>query len=329
MSLVESHFQDIPGWQGDHQEDAFRAFQNSCQKLLTLSSSKKFWPSCIAASHFKNQPSTEEARQFFEAYFKPYAVVGDTGRTGLFTGYFEPAYPASLVKTSTFNVPLYGRPANLVELPGEHFRLKINHQFAMMPTRAQIAHGPLLPDTPVLAWARSRVDRFFLQVQGSGLVMLPDGSQMLLGYDGQNGWAYQPIGAYLLQIGAIDKQNISMQTIRAWLDAHPDRVDEVLNYTPSFVFFRRMAGTAPIGAEGVPLTPKRSLAVDKSYISLGTPIFLDTYLPKLANQQVIPGSPLRALLVAQDVGGAIKSPVRGDVFWVLIHHVALKVVDDG
>lgn len=282
--------------------------------MIKRSSRRAYWPACKQALSMSNRTSNTRARAFFQTYFKPYRVKSDNTYTGLFTGYFEPSYKGSLTPTKRFGVPLYGKPYNLVKYKGL-WRLKTRHGYTRLPSREQISSGPTLKDTPILAWVHSKVDRFFLQVQGSGSIFLPNGKRMLLGYAAQNGYPYKAIGKYLLQIGALTRKNISMQSIRQWLNHHPTRVEEVLNYTPSFTFFRKMNTQSPVGAQQVELTPGRSLAVDRKYITLGSPVFLSTYYPMLRDQQILKGQDFHRLLIAQDVGGAIKSAIRGDVFW--------------
>jgi membrane-bound lytic murein transglycosylase A len=305
-NLMPSSFNNLPAWKQDHQKESFLAFKNSCIALIHKST---FKPICEKANAMPNTISDREAALFFETYFQPYQVMDPLNHNspeGLFTGYYEPSYPASQTPTAEFNIPIYGKPYHYAEAQKDH----------SLPSREQIAHG-LVPTNfaPTLGFVHSRVDRFFLQIQGSGILVLPTGKQLLVGYAGENGYPYEPIGRDLVQMGAISKKNISMQSIRAWLDDHPAQVDNILNKDPSFVFFRPLDLDEPLGAEGVPLTPNSSAAVDTSFTSLGTPVYINTFYPKFsANHEVVPGKPLRHLFIAQDVGGAIKNPVRADLF---------------
>jgi membrane-bound lytic murein transglycosylase A len=174
------------------------------------------------------------------------------------------------------------------------------------PSRAEIERGALDADRLALFWVDDPVDAFFLQVQGSGRVALPNGTQIRLGYDGQNGQPYVAIGKKLVERGALTVDQVSLQSIRAWIKAHPDQADTLMDENPSYVFFRELAGDGPLGSEGVVLTAGRSLAVDRNFIPLGAPVYLATDDST---------SPLQRLMVAQDTGGAINGPVRGDVFW--------------
>ena len=169
--------------------------------------------------------------------------------------------------------------------------------------RAEIERGALDRYHLAFLWVDDPVAAFFLQIQGSGRVRLPDGSIVRVGYDGQNGQPYVAIGKLLVERGVLAKEAVSMQAIRAWITAHPEAGKALMAENPSYVFFREVTGDGPIGSEGVVLTPGRSLAVDRSFVPLGVPVFLDA------------GPGLQRLMVAQDTGGAIRGPVRGDVFW--------------
>ncbi|MEX2454364.1 MAG: MltA domain-containing protein, partial [Rhodospirillaceae bacterium] len=175
--------------------------------------------------------------------------------------------------------------------------------------RGGIEAGALRGRSLELAWVDSAADAFFLHIQGSGRIRLPDGSILRVGYADANGHVYTAIGRDLIARGAIPREEMSMQAIRTWLAAHPDEGIELMRSNRSFVFFRELTGPGPVGAQGVPLTPGRSLAVDRNLLPLGVPVWLDTTLPD-AN-----GTPFRRLMVAQDTGGAIRGAVRGDVFW--------------
>ena len=304
-TLIPTSYKNLPGWSQDHQKDALLAFKNSCIALQHKSSFKFI---CEKAKALPSTISNKDAAHFFETYFKPYQVV-DAGNNysseGLFTGYYEPSYPASLTPTPEFNTPIYGKPYHYAEAQKNH----------SLPTREQIAHGSATNFAPTIAYVRSRVDRFFLQIQGSGVLNLP-GNSLLIGYAGENGYPYEPIGKDLVEMGAIPKKNISMQSIQQWLYTNPSQVDRILNLDASFVFFRPLNLPEPLGAEGVELTPESSVAVDTAFTSLGTPVFISTFYPALSStHEIIPGKPLKHLFIAQDVGGAIKNPIRADIFF--------------
>jgi membrane-bound lytic murein transglycosylase A len=302
--LIPARFSDLPGWKTDDHRGSLLAFKNSC---IALIHKPEYRSVCQQANQYPLSVSNSTATLFFEEHFKPYEMLDPDTHSpkGLFTGYYEPSYPASFTPTDTFNVPIYGKPY--------HYREAMNGQG--LPPRESIAHGKAGDFAPILAYVKSRVDRFFLQIQGSGMLVFPDGETMLLGYAGENGHPYEPIGRDLIAMGEIPKKNISMQSIQSWLYNHPARVDEILNLDPSFVFFRKVDRSEPLGAEGVELTPFNSIAVDTQFTSLGTPVFISTYYPKLIHHQITPGKPLQHLFIAQDVGGAIKNPVRADIFF--------------
>jgi membrane-bound lytic murein transglycosylase A len=186
---------------------------------------------------------------------------------------------------------------------------QVDGRLVPYPTRSEIDAGALAGKGSELLWVDDAVDAFFLHVQGSGRVVMENGQLVRLGFAGRNGHPYVAIGRELISRGAIPRERMSMQAIRAWLKANPGEASEVMALNPSFIFFRIIDGEGPIGAEGVPLTPGRSLAVDPAFVPLGLPIWLDTTDP------LKPEQPLRRLVVAQDTGSAIKGPVRGDLFW--------------
>ena len=316
--LIPQTYQQIPGWQQGDQLHAWHAWQRSCRYDLENRRMPSSWKRTCQQIIHQNPHSNNQARQLFERYLTPYLMTDDGNAIGLFTGYYEPSIAGSLTPTAHYRVPLYGKPNNLVRvrIGGRlRYRLKINGRYVMPPSRQAISDGPALKNTPIIAWIHSKVDRFFLQIQGSGSVQLPNGKRILLGYNGQNGYKYYPIGAYLVKQEHLTKESVSMQSIKAWLKAHPSQDERVMNLNPSFVFFRKLSTNSPIGAQGVPLTAGYSLAVDRRYTRYGTPVWLSTYLPKKSGSNIVHGDVLNRLMVAQDTGGAIKGPVRGDVFW--------------
>jgi membrane-bound lytic murein transglycosylase A len=243
---------------------------------------------------------------------------------GLFTGYYEPLLRGSRRYGGAYTVPLYRAPDDLVlidlglfkpDLAGREIAGRIDgRQFVPYFGRAEIDAGALEGRGLELVWVDDAIDTFFLQIQGSGQVELDDGARIRVGYDGQNGHQYRAIGRDLVAQGALTLEEVSLQSIRDWLIAHPAEAREIMARNASYVFFRERpeldAADGPIGAQGVPLTAGRSLAVDRRYIPLGTPIWLESTAPWPEGE-----GPLRRLVIAQDTGGAIKGPVRGDVFW--------------
>lgn len=256
-----------------------------------------------------------DARIFFEQNFTPFAVgTGD----GLFTGYFEPEIRGSRTRRGAFQTPVYGLPPDLVradlgrfipKLKGEHISGKVEGN-ALVPyaSRAQI-NAVGLANARVLFYTDDAVAFFFLQIQGSGRVMFDDGTSARIGYAGENGRPYLAIGRTLIAEGALTKETVSLQTIRAWLMANPARAQAVMEGNESYIFFREtpLGDTAlgSTGSMGVALTPLASLAVDQRIHALGAPLYVAAQGP----------DPVRALVVAQDIGGAIRGAVRGDIFF--------------
>ena len=309
-------FNDLPGWQQDHVQESIPALIRSCAVL----NKKRDWSELCAALTAAPPKNDEQARRFLQRWFQPYALQATQGSEGLFTGYYEAQLQGSHQRGGAYQIPLYARPDDLVEvdlgafrpeLKGQHIAGKVivtkkSKQLAPYDDRAQIVSGSLNQRAQPLVWVRDPVDAFFLAIQGSGRVQLPDNEVMRLGYDAANGHAYMAVGRILADRNEIAKP-VTMQSIRVWMTAHPDRAAEIMNLNPSYVFFRVLQGEGPVGAEGVALTPQRSLAVDPAYIALGSPVWIDTVDGK--------GQPLQRLMIAQDTGGAIKGAVRGDVFW--------------
>jgi membrane-bound lytic murein transglycosylase A len=337
-------FERLAGWEADEgAADALSAFRRSCARLERREAEAgmgKFeaagrvadWlPACQAAAEV---PAGDAARAFFEAWFQPYAVlVGDEAQ-GLFTGYYEPLLQGALEPDGRHRWPLYERPHDLIavdlgqfatDLEGRRIAGRVKEgRLVPYPDRAAIDDGALADRGLELLWVDDPVALFFLQIQGSGQVALPGGRRVRVGYAAQNGHPYRAIGRDLVEMGALEKDEVSLQTIRDWLHAHPDQAAGLMQKNPSYVFFRDLGPVegelGPPGAQGVPLTPGRSLAVDRSFIGYGTPNWLETTVPLPEEER-----PFRRLLVAQDTGGAITGPIRGDVFWGagdLAEHVA-------
>jgi membrane-bound lytic murein transglycosylase A len=302
-----ARFADLTGWENDRQGAALAAFLRSCAKL----EKDPDWADTCAQARAVAGSDDAAARRFFETALVPVAVTNHGERKGLFTGYYEPELAGCRAQGPSCGVPIYRRPPELVtvelgafrpELKGQRIAGKVERgRLVPFPSRAEIDKGALAGRSLELAYAADPIELFFLEIQGSGRLKLPDGSIMRLGYDGQNGHAYVPIGRVLLERGALERP-VTMQSIKAWLRGSPEKAAAVLEENPSYVFFRELSGEGPVGAQGVALTPGRSLAVDRRFLPLGAPVWLDT-------------GEMRRLLVAQDTGGAIKGPVRGDVFW--------------
>jgi membrane-bound lytic murein transglycosylase A len=312
----EVAFTRLPGWQQDRHAEAWPALLRSCDKLAVR---EALWQEPCRAARALEAPDDAAARRFFENYFRAHVMHGDGGRDGLITGYYEPLLMGSLTRSERFRIPLYRRPDNLLivdlaslypELKGRPVRGRLEgNRVVPFHNRAEIARDPGPLAGHELLWVDDAVQAFILQVQGSGRVQLPDGSQVAIGYADQNGHPYRSLGAQLIARGELQREDVTLPRILDWIVAHPDETEQLLNSNPSFVFFKlREAGSeGPVGSLGVALTPERSVAVDSSTLRLGLPVWLDTALPD--------GRVYRRLVFAQDTGGAIKGAVRADVFF--------------
>ncbi len=293
--LMDADFRDLPGWADDDHDAALGVFLESCA-LIGHETARRpvhagpavYWQErCRLA---RGVPAGG-ARSFFESWFLPWRLQDGRGSPGLFTGYYEPLLAGSRTRDATYRWPLYRPPAGLEEIP----------------ERAAIDAGALEGMDLEILWIDDPVDVFFLHVQGSGRVRLEDGHEVRVGYAGRNGLPYHSIGRELADRGEIPIEEVSMATIRAWLAAHPGRAPGIMATNRSYVFFRELEGDGPVGAQGVVLTPGRSLAVDDAIIAYGAPVWLATTLPD--------GTPWRRLMIAQDTGSAIAGAVRGDIFF--------------
>jgi len=330
LTLAPLSFRDLPGWADDRVAEAVPAFQRSCARLKGQPADKPVGPNGIGGkvadwtavcAELAALPAGDEsrARTFFETWFTPYAAGNNGTRKGLFTGYYEPELKGSRTADAAFPVPLYRKPADLVMVDLGEFAERwrgeriagrvVDGRLKPYEDRAAIEAGALRGKGLELAWVDDPIGAFFLQIQGSGRVTLPDGGVVRVGYAGQNGHKYVAIGKELIDRGALKREEVSLQTIRAWLLANPEQAAGVMNKNPSYVFFQELKGDGPNGAQGVALTPGRSLAVDPKFLPYGVPVWLDAEDPLDKAQR------LRRLMVAQDTGGAIRGPVRGDVFW--------------
>ena len=336
LRLGQVSFTELKGWAASDPKAALEAFRRSCIALSTRPDTAPLggvnyagtagdWRQlCLAASAIPAEDS-QTVRAFFEAEFVPYRVTQSSG-LGLFTGYYEPQLKGSRTKHGPYQTPLYGTPADLVNVDLGLFRDTLkgqrivgqvaNGRLVPYPARAAIESNGLPQANPLL-YVDDPIDAFFLQIQGSGRVVLDDGSVVRAAYAAQNGRAYTAIGAVLIQRGELKREEVSMQSIRAWLTAHPEEAPRIMNANASYVFFTEQALGDPVlgaaGAQGVPLTPEASLAVDLSLHALGVPVWLEMMTPD--PDPAMPDRPFERLLIMQDTGGAIRGPVRGDVYW--------------
>ena len=308
----------LPGWQEGNQAEAWPALRESCKRFAAADA--RWQAICLEAERLAS-PDDATARAFFESRFTPHKVAGEDGkRKGLVTGYYEPLLEGSLVRTERFRYPIYQRPQNLLtvdlgelypELHGRPVRGRLQGT-RVVPyfSRAEIdnGHAPLAGNE--IAWVDDPVSLFFLHVQGSGRIRLPNGEALAVGYADQNGHPYVSIGRRLRDITGLEPEEVNLYSIRHWLETHTEAAEELLHSNPSYIFFsvRDSALPGPLGSLQVPLTAERSVAVDPRYIPLGWPLWLDTTLLE-------DGPRYRRLVLAQDTGGAIKGPLRVDVFF--------------
>ena len=315
--FAASKWEMLPDWQTTDLQPAWTAFVQSCRALK----SKPGWQAVCTRTNELAQPDNAALRAFFEEGFAPYQVFNPDGSPqGLITGYYEPKLTGSRTRTARFRYPLYAAPEDLLTIDlGEVYpqlkdlRLRGRLQGRrIVPyyNRAEIDNGKAVLQGRELFWVENAVDLFFLQIQGSGRIELPDGSLVKVGYAEQNGHPYISIGKKLVESGELKIEEASMQGIKSWAEQHPEKLSALLAQNPSYVFFRELPNSlsAPLGALGVPLTEAYSIAIDPRTVPLGAPGFLATTRPDT-------GEPLRRLMLAQDTGGAIKGAVRADFFW--------------
>lgn len=325
LKLDPVTFADLPDWNQGRQFEALTAFRRSCRKLIALPADAPVGPdgfagqtsdwlaACRSASTI-GAGEDDSARLFFQHLFRPYRLSdAKNGDEGFLTGYYLPRVRGSREHRPGFDVPLYRRPPDLVT--GDDGRLGRLADGSLQPyyTRAQIDAGALSGRGLELVWLASPIDAFFVSIQGSAEISLSEGGKLHLGVASSNGWSYTAIGRVLVERGALAKADVSMQSIRAWLEANPKAGQAVMAANPSYVFFRKIKPRAPEdgpdGAMGVALTAGRSLAVDRRFVPLGIPIWVAGQNPDRADDRT------QRLLISQDTGGAITGPVRGDVFW--------------
>jgi len=315
--LRRAAWADLPGWRDDDVTAAWNALIASCGALRLQTA---WHATCNEAQTFRNL-NDSAVRGFFETHFSPYQLLQVDGATeGLATGYYEPLLRGSRVPTTRYRYPIYGVPDDLVsiDLPafgiearGSGMRGRLEgRRIQPYYDRARIESAALPLRGKEIAWVDDPVELFFLQVQGSGRIELEDGGVMRVGFAEHNGHPYRSIGRLLIDRGELTLDRASMQGIKAWARRNPAKLREVLDHNPRYIFFRELPAelSGPLGALGVPLTARRSIAVDPRFVPLGAPVFLATTWP-------LSDRPLNQLMLAQDTGSAIRGAVRADFFW--------------
>lgn len=317
LRLTRTDFTGLPDWRGAKLEAALASFQRGCAVLAQKPDATPMggagYAGTVADWRAPCAAAQGEARAFFEKNFTPYTVAGEA----LFTGYYEPEIRGQRARGGAFQTPVYGLPDDLVradlglfnpKLKGEHISGRLDgHRLAPYASRAEI-HAKA-PPAPLLFYTDDPIAFFFLQIQGSGRVVFADGSSRRIGYAGENGQPYTAIGRTLIAEGALKREDVSLQSIRAWLIAHPDRAQSVMDTNKSYIFFQEKAlGDPELGSNGTlgaALTPLASIAVDARLHALAAPFYL-----------AADGSdPLHGLLIAEDTGGAIRGAARADIFF--------------
>lgn len=313
--LQPAEWSELPGWENDDHAAVLELFRAQCATLAK----RPLWLSTCEAVPKVGAGGT--ARAWFEARFRPWALVNPDGaREGLVTGYYEPLVRGSREKKPPYLTPVFAPPADLIVVDLADIYPELKH----MRLRGRVEGRRLIPyfsradwaaeeekrAGEALLWVDDPIDFFFLQIQGSGQVLLDDSTRVRIGYADQNGHPYRSIGRWLIDKGELQSHQASMQGIKAWAAANPGRLKELLDANPSLVFFRELPaeGSGPPGALGVPLTPERSIAVDPRHTPLGAPVWLATTRPNSEE-------PLARLMLAQDTGGAIRGPARADFYW--------------
>jgi membrane-bound lytic murein transglycosylase A len=346
ITLDPIPFSDLPGWNDDDHLAAWKAFIASCGPVLKAgpkttaeadpkasSPTSPVGPGApqalvdictlALATASSGTPQTKRgAKQFFEAHFKPHRVTGSQS-PGLLTGYYEPLLKGSRTPDESFKVPIYRRPPDLVNMVAESERGAKSASYTHLRqterglephlTRAAIEQGGLKGQGLELMYFRDPVDVFFMQIQGSGRIELPDGQKVRVTYDGKNGYPYTSIGRALIDAGELTPEAMSLRSLKQWLRADRERARPVMWKNESYVFFRELTGSeakSAMGVNSIPLQPGRSLAVDTSFYAIGTPIYVDA--PEI--KHVTTGG-FHRLMIAHDVGSAIKGVERGDIYF--------------
>jgi len=349
--FVAAEYADLDGWSGHATGEILVSWRRSCWRLLEQPLDTAMGPPlpgaatsdpnlgsagtvadwagiCQAVADLSDDHTAVQA--FFAEHFTPVAVIASgadpaDAAFGLFTGYYEPTLRGARERSDQYSVPLYAPPEDLLAVNLGSFDPSLRGQRivgrveprdgpdALVPfdARDEIDAGSLAGRADVLFWVEDTLDAFILHIQGSGRIELPDGTQTRAGFAAHNGRPYGSVGRWLIEQGEVEPHGGSFDDIRQWMVEHPDRAQDLLAINPRFVFFREVPGDGPIGAAGVPLTARRSLAIDPRIVPLNVPIWLDADSVGTADA----GERLQRLMMAQDTGGAIKGVVRGDFYW--------------
>lgn len=325
VKVKKLSFNDISGWNSDNFKEVIPVFSKNCGSILNnkkeyiYSSQIKIktsdYQDICKRFNSKNIKTSEQMKKFLEAEFIPYSVSDGDNNEGKFTSYYEAEINASFEKTEKYKYPIYGKPSDLIEinlrdfdddLPNKRLVGRVdNGKFVPYYNRREIENNGI--KAPVIMWGDDLVDIHFMQIQGSAIAHMSDGSDLRVGYADNNGHKFRGIGGILLSKKIIEPKDASMTKIREWLRKNPQKAADLMAENERFIFQRLSDADGPLGALGVSLTAGRSIAVDNSYIPLGAVMWLDTYNPDRQD--------IKKTVFAQDIGGAIKGVVRGDYFW--------------
>jgi membrane-bound lytic murein transglycosylase A len=310
LEIAPTTFSKLQGWTTEHQAQALVSFKKSCRVLEKRSPQKVLWenfpkgrtvgawlPVCKDAH--KTPVNDAAAKAFFERSFSPFLLTSNGSSTAEFTGYYVSSFKASPVKKSPYLYPIHGLPPAIKASPTKKYF-----------TRGEIEQGALGKAAPVLYWATNPIDVFFLHVQGSGALQMPDRKLEYIGFAGRNNQPYFAIGKELVRRGILTKASVTMQTIRAWMEKNPADAHALMNLNTSYIFFKKQpADKSALGAMGVSLTAEHSIAIDPAYLPYGVPLWLNA-----TPNNRLPFA-LNRLVITQDTGAAIKGALRGDFFW--------------
>ena len=323
----------IAGWSEDDHLQAYKAFRLSCQPISAerkppadpkaLGASLRVPCRAAKSASISDGP---KAKAFFEDHFLPLRISRVGEDDGFVTGYYEPVIDGSRTRTDVYSVPIYRRPSNLfvrgfkqdaADLPnkGQVFRKIGRRKLVAYYDRSEIEDGAIAGRGLEICWLKNQTDLLFAQIQGSARVRLEDGSTIRINYAAHNGFPYTAVGRILIDRGIIPREQMSMQKIREWMEQNPEGAAELRRQNRSYVFFREVQLSdkdEAVGAQGVPLTPGRSIAVDKALHVYGTPFFVEGELPIESEQS---RTPFRRLMIAQDTGSAIVGPARADLYF--------------
>lgn len=325
IKLKKTSFNELTGWNDENFTETINVFAKNCEQL---NKNKNTYTSAehlkIKVSDLQNKcaeftkqniNSSQKMKNFIEAEFIPYAVTDNGKAEGKFTSYYEAVINASYTKDNKYKYPVYGKPNDLIEINLRDFdkdlpdtRLVgrvVNNKFVPYYNRRDIENNGI--SAPVIMWGDDLIDIHFMQIQGSAVAKMADGTEVRVGYADNNGHKFKGIGSILISKGYIKPENSSMPKIREWLRNNPDKAADLMAENERFIFQKINNSTGPLGAFGVPLTAGRSMAVDTRYIPLGSMLWLNTYNPD--------HQPINKIVFAQDIGSAIKGVVRGDYFW--------------